>query len=156
MGGNPKAFPIVLERANKHLRSAMGYEIVELMSRMEREQLQSKHGKKGKGASAPSLRSDIHLIYCPLATVSSKMYIVRSTLDPSLIKLACTPDLDISNQEKEDGIPEDLVSGSILSWQTADQIASYGVLFVILSLILVHGKTIPDSTHPPYTQFCTL
>ena len=79
------------------------------------------------------------------------MYIVRSTLDPSLIKLACLPDRDISDQEKEDGTPEDLVSGSILSWQTADQIASYGILFVILSLILVHGKTIPDSTYP----FCT-
>jgi hypothetical protein len=79
------------------------------------------------------------------------MYIVRSTLDPSLIKLACIPDHDISNQEKEDGIPEDLVSGSIISWQTADQIASYGILFVILSLILVHSKTIPDSTYPSYT-----
>ena len=75
------------------------------------------------------------------------MYIVRSILDPSLIKLACLHDRDISNQEREDGMPEDLVSGSILSWQTADQIASYGILFVILSLILVHGKAIPDSTY---------
>lgn len=156
MGGNSKAFLIVLERANKHLKSSMGYEIVELMSRTEREQLLSRHGKKGKRTFAPSLRSDIHLTSCPLATVSSKMYIVRSTLDPSLIKLACVPDLDISNQEREDGIPEDLVSGSIVSWQTADQIASYGILFVILSLILVHGKTIPDSTYPPYTPFYTL
>jgi len=156
MGGNPKAFPIVLERANKYLRSAMGYEIIELMSRTEREQLLSRHGKKGKRAFTPSLRSDIHLTVCSLATVSSKMYIVRSTLDHSLIKLACAPDQDISDQEKEDGIPEDLVSGSILSWQTADQIASYGILFVILSLILVHGKTIPDSTYPPYTLFYTL
>jgi len=81
------------------------------------------------------------------------MYIVRNTLDPSLIKLACLPDRDISNQEKEDGMPEDLVNGSILSWQTADQIASYGILFVILSLILVHGKTIPDSTYSLYTCF---
>ena len=78
--------------------------------------------------------------------VSSKLYIVRSILDPSLIKLACLRDRDISNQEKEDGVSEDLASGCILSWQTADQIASYGILFVILSLILVHGKTIPDST----------
>jgi melanoma-associated antigen len=80
------------------------------------------------------------------------MYIVRSTLDPSLIKLAYLPDRDISNQEKEDGIPEDLVSESILSWQAADQIPSYGILFVILSLILVHGKTIPDSMYPLNTR----
>jgi hypothetical protein len=130
----------------------MGYEIVELMSRTEREQLLSRHGRKG------SVRSHHHSIEYPpyllsSSCVSSKMYIVRSTLDPSLIKLACLPDRDISNQEKEDGMPEDLVSGSILSWQTADQIASYGILFVILSLILVHGKTIPDSTYSLYTCF---
>lgn len=56
MGGNTKAFSTVLERANKHLKSSMGYEIVELMSRTERERLLSMHGKKGKREFAPSLR----------------------------------------------------------------------------------------------------
>jgi len=50
MGGNSKAFSTVLERANKYLQSAMGYEIVELMSRTEREQLLSRNGTKGKRA----------------------------------------------------------------------------------------------------------
>jgi MAGE family len=59
MGGNSKSFSAVLERANKHLKLAMGYEIVELMSRTEREQLltKTKHGKQGKGTSAPSFDS---------------------------------------------------------------------------------------------------
>lgn len=57
LGGNIKIFSVVLQRANKHLKSAMGYEIVELMSRTEREQLLSKHGKKGKRGFAPSFQS---------------------------------------------------------------------------------------------------
>jgi hypothetical protein len=57
MGGNSKAFPVVLEKANKHLRSVMGYEIVELMSRTEREQLLTRHGTKGKRAYPPSVVS---------------------------------------------------------------------------------------------------
>lgn len=57
LGGNTKTFSTVLDRANKYLRSAMGYEIVELMSRTEREQLHSRHGKKGKREFAPSFQS---------------------------------------------------------------------------------------------------
>ncbi len=37
MGGNSKAFPEVLAKANKRLRTALGYEIVELMTRADRE-----------------------------------------------------------------------------------------------------------------------
>jgi hypothetical protein len=37
MGGNSKAFPEVLAKANKRLKNALGYEIVELLPRVERE-----------------------------------------------------------------------------------------------------------------------
>ncbi len=57
LGGNTKTFSAILERANKYLKSAMGYEIIELMNRKEREQLQSRHGKKGKREFAPSFQS---------------------------------------------------------------------------------------------------
>jgi hypothetical protein len=41
MGGNSKSFPLVLEMANKRLKKAFGYEIVELLSRGEREKTQT-------------------------------------------------------------------------------------------------------------------
>ena len=62
MGGNSKSFSVVLERANKHLKLGMGYEIVELMSRMEREQLLTRRGKKGRRAFAPSSDSIFPLL----------------------------------------------------------------------------------------------
>jgi hypothetical protein len=70
---------------------------------------------------------------------------LRSLLDPELIRLASIPDEDIRTQELADAVNDELpVSGTILAWQTSDQMASYGTLYVILSLILVNGKTIAD------------
>ncbi|PVF97462.1 hypothetical protein CPB86DRAFT_734686 [Serendipita vermifera] len=132
LGAHTKAFPEVLAFANKRLKNALGYEIIELVSKAEREKLllpgdtQDDEAKK-KG--------------------SSKQYILRSLLDPELIKLACTPDEDIKAQELADAANDELpVSGTILAWQISDQMASYGTLYVILSLILVNGKTIADAT----------
>lgn len=77
--------------------------------------------------------------------MSSKQYIVRNILDPELIQLACAPDADIRQQEEEDALDEDEhFTGSIIAWQTADQIPAYGILYVILSLILVNGKALAD------------
>jgi flagellar motor component MotA len=59
--------------------------------------------------------------------------------------LACTPDANIRRQEEVDALDEDeRFTGSIINWQTADQIPAYGILFAILSLILVNGKAIAD------------
>ncbi|KIM31277.1 hypothetical protein M408DRAFT_327538 [Serendipita vermifera MAFF 305830] len=130
MGGNTKAFPEVLAKANKRLKAALGYEIVELMSRADREK---------------TLLGGMEEDEEPKKKVSAKQYIVRSTLDPELILLASTVDEHIQTQEEEDAAdPEATVSGCILAWQTHDQIPAYGILCVILSLILVNGKTIPD------------
>lgn len=52
-------------------------------------------------------------------------------------------------------------TGAILAWEQADQLGSVGLLYVVLSLILVHGRTIADSTslysfplHSIYAQAC--
>jgi melanoma-associated antigen len=99
----------------------------------------------------------LSFILCQVGA-SAKQYIVRSTLDSELIQVACTVDEDIQAQEQEDaGDSEAPISGSILAWQIHDQIPAYGTLCVILSLILVNGKTIPDgmSTTPLY-KYCML
>lgn len=131
MGGNSKSFPEVLARANRRLKAALGYEIVELVPKAERE-------KNLLGAVA---RGDDDA----RKKASTKQYIVRSILEPELIQLACMPDREIQEQEEEDLIIENArPSGSILAWQTSDQVPAYGVLCVILSLILVNGKTLPE------------
>jgi hypothetical protein len=147
MGGNSKAFPEVLAKANKRLKNALGYEIVELLLRAEREKMimggtvdedeePKKKGRSSLVGNCLPLRS---------AGASARQYIVRSILDPELIQAACAVDDDIQAQEQEDaGDTEATISGSILAWQIHDQIPAYGTLCVILSLILVNGKTIPD------------
>ncbi|KAG8829053.1 hypothetical protein FRC18_009622 [Serendipita sp. 400] len=131
MGGISKAFPEVLAKANKRLRAAVGCEIVELMSKEEREKTivgaaandESERKKKG----------------------TSKQYIVRSILEPELINLACAPDREILEQEQEDQAYDGAKpSGTILAWESYDNIPTYGILCVILSLILVNGKTLPE------------
>jgi hypothetical protein len=39
LGPHTKAFPLVLAQANKRLKNALGYEIVELVSKTERERM---------------------------------------------------------------------------------------------------------------------
>lgn len=83
------------------------------------------------------------------APASSKTYIIRSVLDAQLIKLANTPDPDILEQETKDGMPQALQTGAILSWDNTEPVEGHGILVVLLSLILVHGKSMPDSELPP-------
>jgi hypothetical protein len=152
MGGNSKAFPEVLNMANKELKKMFGYEIVELASRADREKdilgvaMQTDDEPKKKGVLPLNLRF-VRSFILTLVLASSKQYILRSVLDPELIRVACTPDDDIRTQEEADAtmLDEDVpITGSIIAWQTSDQVASYGTLCVILSLILVNGKTISD------------
>lgn len=78
MGGNSKVFPLVLERANKRLKNAFGYEIVEIMSRAERERLQTGQTEaddepKKKGWSALSA-----IIHCRLNVCRSVIEAIHS------------------------------------------------------------------------------
>ena len=42
-------------------------------------------------------------------------------------------------------------TGSIFAWHNADQLASVGILYVVLALILVEGRVISDSAFAPPT-----
>ncbi|KAG8808901.1 hypothetical protein FRC17_003718 [Serendipita sp. 399] len=131
MGGNSKAFPEVLAKANKRLRASVGCEIVELMSKEERE-------KNIVGAVADDEAER-------KKRATTKQYIVRSVLEPEIIRLASIPDQEILEQEQEDLAYEGAKpSGAILGWESYDNIPTYGILYVILSLILVNGKTLPE------------
>ena len=47
-------------------------------------------------------------------------------------------------RDEDEGVCEP--TGAILAWENADLLGVVGLLYVILSLILVHGRTLPDST----------
>ncbi len=86
------------------------------------------------------------------ASTNTKTFILRSVLHPSLIEIAASPDDDILRVDQADHTEDDdgdegssRCTGALLAWQNSDQLGSVGVLYVILALILVNGKTISDS-----------
>ncbi|KAI0696984.1 MAGE-domain-containing protein [Cerioporus squamosus] len=147
LGTGTRSFAPVLQAANNILQQTFGMELVELhsmptekdMSEKDKE-LINKTGVKKKATSS-----------------GTKSYILRSTLDPALIELACSPDADIRELEQKENRDENQEfaeddnpigtrsTGSIFAWQNADQLPSIGILYVILALILVEGRVISDS-----------
>ncbi len=45
----------------------------------------------------------------------------------------------------DDNDAQKLSTGSIISWNTSDELGSLGILYVVLALILVSGRVIPES-----------
>ena len=84
---------------------------------------------------------------------------MASTLDPAIIAAATEPDADIlvvesrgygPNDDMEsanEGLPPH--TGAILAWQESEQLGLSGILYIILALILVHGKSILESESIP-------
>ena len=110
--------------------------MVELLSKADRDALDKADNSKDGESSKKK------------GSASSKSYILRSVLDEKLIEAANTPDVDIRRDEPqplEDAEAEKLSEGSILAWPTSDHVGNMGLMHVILALILVHGKELPDS-----------
>ena len=93
------------------------------------------------------------------APTGTKSYILRSLLDPALIEQACSPDAEIRELEQKEHVDENeefaeddnpigqRSTGSIFAWHDSDQLASTGMLYVVLALILVEGRVISDSMY---------
>ena len=96
---------------------------------------------------------------CVAVSQGSKTYILRSTLDTVLIERASATNKRILEVEAADA-PDDVddaepgarTYGSLIAWNGADQLATLGILYVILALILVSGKVITDSTSLPISS----
>ena len=92
------------------------------------------------------------------APTGTKTWILRSVLSSGLIQLAATPDAEILQIEQEDAGADEqhakddddenapTLTGAILAWQSGDSLGTVGLLYVILSLILVNGRALGDST----------
>lgn len=92
-----------------------------------------------------------HLLMYSLsaASLGSKTYILRSTLHSSLLEAASLTDdvileQEVSEEDDDDDDEEVIHYGSILKWSSADHLGGMGLLHVILSLILVNGRSLND------------
>ncbi|KAH8113089.1 MAGE-domain-containing protein [Phellopilus nigrolimitatus] len=143
LGEGTRAFNTVFGMAQKSLQTVFGMELVELMSRAEREREQNMNEEVQDDANATGLKKKA-------ASSGSKSYILRSTLADVLIDVSALMDEEIYGEEcpaeADDGDDDEApaVYGSIISWSTADQLGGLGLLYVILSLILVNGHTLSD------------
>ena len=90
--------------------------------------------------------------------VSGSVCALAAALHPQLIALAVSPSNDIKaveqahhlgepeSQDDDDDIGvRSTNTGAILKWENADQLSAVGILYVVLALVLVHGRAISDA-----------
>jgi hypothetical protein len=89
------------------------------------------------------------------AASTSKTYILRSSLDAELIEIANSPDPDIyalareeliydPDDDDDDDGPREVPDSTLVAWGASDHPALIGITYVILALILVGGRALPD------------
>jgi len=145
LGAKSRSFGDIYSRAQDILRKTFGMELVELRARAETEDsslLKEKEAMNIKKKAAPA---------------GTKSFILRSVLDPSLIQMATTRDGELQEVEQAERLvasddevePDNTIgthsTGSIFAWHHSDQLGSVGILYVILALILVNGRSISDN-----------
>ncbi|KAG2002440.1 hypothetical protein CC2G_004632 [Coprinopsis cinerea AmutBmut pab1-1] len=165
---HPKLFKRVFAEAQKILRETFGMEMVELPTRagLEQSEFASTQGPGAQTQQEEGSRRTTGIKKKAAAT-ASKTYILRSCLNPSLIEIAAQTDNRLlaeelsdlpwaSDDEEGGGGDEDerkpTSYGSIISWSHAEQVGSLGILYVVLALILVHGRVLPDADLRSYLK----
>ncbi|KDN36631.1 hypothetical protein RSAG8_10734, partial [Rhizoctonia solani AG-8 WAC10335] len=154
-----RAFNTVLLGANHNLRKVFGLELVELMTRAERDKVGAGGGNDEDEEGRTGRKKN-------KAGASSKTYILRSALDPALVALAnkLDPDLNTAgdldlerlssknktvNPDEEETVAAASRAGtSILGWDVGGEGEGdwYNVMCIILGLILVNGRSVADNT----------
>ncbi|KAG9005554.1 hypothetical protein FRB90_010310 [Tulasnella sp. 427] len=136
---NSRGFGMVFDHAQQILRTTFGMELVELMTRSDRDAIGEEKLETGKKKSQ-----------------SSGTYILRSALEPDLIRIANKKNdklyeaeikslraLGVIGDEQEGGDYE-RPSGAILAWRSVEPVALTGILHLVLCLILANGRLLPE------------
>jgi len=173
LGTQSRQFDKLLEQCNVELTAAFGMELVEmrargfnagevlLQSQLKRQSLKnSQAAHDGEDDDPPSKSQKVK--------GSSKQYVLRSSLNPSLIKkITQLVDDEIPHHDaNEDDWNQP--TNAILDWKHGDELAHIGVLGFILALILMHERAldntqlliylkrlkIGDNWQPPSTKGC--
>ncbi|KAG9010638.1 hypothetical protein FRB90_007760 [Tulasnella sp. 427] len=134
-----RGFGMVFDDVQQILRTTFGMELVELMTRSDRDAIGEEKQETGKKKSQ-----------------SSGTYILRSTLEPDLIRIANKKNdrlyeaeikslraLGVIGDEQEGGDYE-RPSGAILAWRSVEPVALAGILHLVLCLILANGRLLPE------------
>ncbi|TFK98389.1 MAGE family-domain-containing protein [Pterulicium gracile] len=149
--GGSRAFNAVFPQAQDVLQDVFGMHLVEMRTRAQLDraftgEAEDDGGKIGAGKKKAS-------------NAGSKTYALVSTLDPRLIEYASqffdkVLDAEIEDQKAQgkdlaDDDEDELYAGkrnygSIIAWSKGDQLGSVGILYTILSLILVNGRSMPN------------
>ena len=123
-----RAFPIILAQAQNILRTTFAFELAEARGRgtenplltQQEAVLDERVGSKRRRTDEPARK----------ASASTHTYILRSTLPPDILKVMTSD---------ESGDP-------ILDWGASEgELGTMGLLFVVLSIILVSGRQAPDA-----------
>ncbi|GAB1522035.1 hypothetical protein RhiTH_005139 [Rhizoctonia solani] len=156
-----RTFNAVLRGANHNLRKVFGLEMVELMTRAERDKVGAGEGEDEDDDERTTTGRKKNKV-----GASSKTYIIRSALDPALVTLANKPDADLSaagdldlerlnsknktvNPDEEETVAAASRAGtSILGWDVGGEGEGdwYSVMSILLGLILVNGRSVADNT----------
>ncbi|UZJ52226.1 hypothetical protein CBS101457_001546 [Exobasidium rhododendri] len=152
-----KAFPIIFNRAQKVLAFTFGYEMVELRARgTDNEQIAS--AVQSQRAQVEGEQDEDGQVR---AGTLSKTYIIRSLLPAKLIAKMAAPNSSLQaivsdDKETVNGKAFD-AKGVMLDWhRSGSELGSMGLLFFILSIILLNGRSIPDDLLRSYLRRMSL
>ncbi|KAH8827382.1 MAGE-domain-containing protein [Flagelloscypha sp. PMI_526] len=144
MGKHTRDFNQVFSLAQQKLRKTFGMELVELKHKGA---LANEDSTRGQSTAEKDAENGGRKKTAPQR---SNAYILRSTLPMEVIELASQSERAIKEAEDaewgaeargENGIAP-ITHGSLISWNTADQLEGIGILNVILGLILVGGRVL--------------
>ncbi|PWN20778.1 MAGE-domain-containing protein [Microstroma glucosiphilum] len=149
-----RAFPYVFNRAQAILREVFCFEMVELRAKGTENELltqaattsdANKGKKRARGGEETAEKEETARPKGP----SSNSWVVRSILPPIVIKAMAEPNAAVaaaSFTSADDSSGSGAAStGALLDWQKADgQLGSLGLTFLILSLILLNGRSLSD------------
>ncbi|PWN30402.1 MAGE-domain-containing protein [Jaminaea rosea] len=160
-----RAFPYIFNQAQKILRSTFCYEMVELRARgAENEQLATQAAATAASSSNRRDKTPERDERAKKAAVS-KSWVLRSILPAPVISSMAAQDAELAAAMADDGLNDDdedenpagpssrtaassrapRGGGTLLDWNKADgQLGSMGLTFLILSLILLNGRSLPD------------
>ncbi|KAN0065774.1 hypothetical protein ACQY0O_000904 [Thecaphora frezii] len=151
------AFPVIFNKAQKMLRNTFGYTLVELRPLgVDNQQFRTQNETATDTQDAESsTASRCHTVDkskqsqredATKANPATKSWMLRSALPSRLIRKLALGDNQLSDALNEGdemtavGADEE---GTVLDWKKADrQLGSFGLLYVILSLILLNGRVI--------------
>ncbi|KZT58003.1 MAGE-domain-containing protein [Calocera cornea HHB12733] len=139
---NTRSFRTVFAGAEKILKDTFGMELVPLQTAGHRDRLVLEEVADGE---------DTGVVKKKITAAGPRSWILRNCLPEPIIRAAAERDPLVAEAEEDDWallsddpLRPEHAPGTALAWQSADDVGLQGLMFVILSLVLVNGRSMPD------------